>query len=88
MSEYDLELDRVISEIKGASAKRVGLQFPEGLKQKAVEVARKIEDETGATTIVFLDPTYGACDLKTMQAEKLGLDLLFHFGHLPFERVW
>jgi len=83
---YDLELDKVIEEIKKTKPKIVGLTFPEGLKDQAVEVAEKIETETGATTITFTDPTYGACDLKDEQAEKLGVDLLVHFGHTKFEK--
>ncbi|MFH1834694.1 MAG: diphthamide synthesis protein [Methanobacteriota archaeon] len=83
--KYDLEVERIISEVKKEKAEVVGLQFPEGLKHKAVEVAREIEEKTGVTTITFIDPTYGACDLKTGQAEKIGVDLLVHFGHNKFK---
>ena len=83
--DYDLEVDKVIAQIRESKAKRVGLEFPEGLKEKALEVAAQLEDETGCETIILSDPTYGACDLKTAQAERLGLDLLVHFGHTPFE---
>jgi len=83
--KYDLEIERIVSVVTKEKAKIVGLQFPEGLKQKAVEVAREIEEKTGVTTITFIDPTYGACDLKTGQAEKMGVDLLVHFGHNKFK---
>ena len=78
---YDFELDRVVSEIKKAKAKKVGLQFPEGLKTKAVEIAGEIENRTDARTYIFIDPVYGACDTKEKDAEMLGLDLVIHFGH-------
>ncbi len=81
MMRYDFELGRVGSEVRKAGARRVGLQFPEGLKSYAVELASRIEDETDATVVVFVDPTYGACDTKDEQAVKLGLDLIVHFGH-------
>lgn len=84
MNDYDLELDRVTAEVKKAKAKRVGLQFPEGLKDRALEVARDVEAKTKATVIVMADPTYGACDIKREQAKKLGIDLLVHFGHTEF----
>jgi 2-(3-amino-3-carboxypropyl)histidine synthase len=84
MTDYDLEVDRVVKEVRKVKAKRVGLQFPEGLKDKALEVASKIEAKTKATVIVMADPTYGACDVKTQQAKKLGIDLLVHFGHTEF----
>jgi len=86
MTDYDFELEKVVAEVKSSGVKRVGLQFPEGLKDKAAEVARRVEDETGAVCIVFSDPTYGGCDLKTGQAEKLGVDLLVHFGHTEFHK--
>jgi len=84
MSEYDLEVARIIAEVLKSKARRVGLQFPEGLKDKAVEVALEIEGRTLAKVFIFTDPTYGACDLKKGQAEKLKFDLLVHFGHTRF----
>lgn len=81
---YDLELDKVVSEVVGARAKVVGLQFPEGLKEHAVEVASEVESRTQAKVVVFIDPSYGACDLKKEQVMALGLDLLVHFGHTKF----
>ena len=41
----------------------VGLQFPEGLKTNAVDIARIIENNTDATVIISADPCYGACDV-------------------------
>lgn len=81
---YDFELDRVVREIRKSKAKLVGLQFPEGLKTRAVDVAREIEGKTGCTTVIFADPCYGACDTKEMEAEQLGVDVVFQFGHDPF----
>lgn len=79
--EYDFELNKIISEIKKNKAKLVGLQFPEGLKDRAVEIANAVEKETKTKTVTFIDPIYGACDLREQDAEKLGLDMIVHFGH-------
>jgi 2-(3-amino-3-carboxypropyl)histidine synthase len=79
--DYDFELLRAIEEVKKNKAKLVGLQFPEGLKTHAVDVARQIEKETGAKTVTFIGPVYGACDTKEREAEMLGVDLVIHFGH-------
>jgi 2-(3-amino-3-carboxypropyl)histidine synthase len=79
--DYDFEIGRIIEEIKRSDAKLVGLQFPEGLKTYAVEIAKEIEEKTKAKTFIFIDPVYGACDTKEKQAEMLGLDVVFHFGH-------
>ncbi|MEA1925275.1 MAG: diphthamide synthesis protein [Candidatus Altiarchaeota archaeon] len=84
MSEYDFELDKILKEIKSSEAGMVALQFPEGLKTYAVSVAAEVEDKTNATALIFVDPTYGACDIKECQLEKLGVDLLVHFGHTKF----
>ncbi len=81
MEEYDYETDRIVSEIKKNKAKYVGLEFPEGLKVHAVKVAAEIEEKTGAVTVIFTDPVYGACDSKETDAECLSLDMMVHYGH-------
>ncbi|MFH0860548.1 MAG: diphthamide synthesis protein [Candidatus Altiarchaeota archaeon] len=84
MTDYDLEIERIMREIRNSNAKVVGLQFPEGLKEKAVEIAERIEEETGCIAVIFVDPTYGACDTKDSVSERVGVDLLVHFGHTEF----
>lgn len=79
--EYDFEAQRVVSEIKKRGSKLVGLQFPEGLKVKGVELADVIERSTGAKTIISIDPCFGACDLRDDELARLGCDLLVHFAH-------
>jgi len=82
--EYDFELDRVCEEIKKRKAKLVGLQFPEGFKTRALGIAEEIEARTGCATAIFADPCYGACDTRNDEAKRLGLDLIFQFGHDEF----
>jgi len=79
--DYNLEIDRILKEIKKSKAKFVGLQFPEGLKMYAIDIAKEIEEKTDAKTVIFINPTYGACDTKGKDAEMLNLDLVIHFGH-------
>ncbi|HEX54710.1 MAG: hypothetical protein DRO90_02275 [Candidatus Altiarchaeales archaeon] len=81
MNEYDFELDRIIGEIKKNNAKLIALQFPEGLKKYAVEIAEEIEKNTESMVIIFIDPVYGACDRMEIESKFLGIDLVFHFGH-------
>ena len=80
-ADYDFETDRIIEEVKKKNAKRVGLQFPEGLKTYAVGVAELIEKETGTHAVIFIDPVYCACDTKDKDAQLLGLDMVVHYGH-------
>jgi 2-(3-amino-3-carboxypropyl)histidine synthase len=86
---FDFEEERLKQEIARLGAKRVLLQLPEGLKPEAPRLAKIIE-KTGALPIVSADPCYGACDLATLEAESLAVDLIIHFGHaklLKHEKV-
>ena len=79
---YDLELDKIILEIKKSKAKIVLLQFPDGLKQYATAVVDYLEEKTKATFIVWLGTCYGACDTPVgVDKIKPKIDLVIQFGH-------
>jgi 2-(3-amino-3-carboxypropyl)histidine synthase len=80
--KYDLELERVISEIKKAKAKLILLQFPDGLKPYATAVVDYLEDKTNAEFLIWLGTCFGACDTP-LEVEKLKpkVDLIIQFGH-------
>ncbi len=80
---FDLRPDYIINVIKKTGAKIVGFQFPEGLKRKGPELAKKVEEATSAEIIISGDPCYGACDLDRTLLEQV--DILFHFGHAELE---
>jgi len=82
MSGHELEINEIIARIRELNAKFVGLQFPEGLKLHAVDVARQIESETGTTVIISADPCFGACDVADVDMNGM-VDVLIHFGHKP-----
>jgi 2-(3-amino-3-carboxypropyl)histidine synthase len=65
---------------------RILLQFPEGLKQNALEYARKLEKE-GNEIFISSSPSFGACDLAINEARKLGVNKLIHFGHAEFHKI-
>ena len=65
---------------------RILLQFPEGLKQKALEHAKKLERE-GNEVFISASPTFGACDLALDEARNLKVDKLVHFGNAEFHHV-
>lgn len=86
---YDLEEERLKEEIRKRGAKCVLFQLPEGLKNEGPRLA-SIAEEAGALAIVSADPCYGACDLAVQEAQSLGADLLFHYGHsemMPQQQV-
>jgi 2-(3-amino-3-carboxypropyl)histidine synthase len=75
----DFRLAEVCSFIKERHAGLVALQFPEGLKVHALEVAEELERMSGCRCVVLGDPCYGACDFASHYAQFA--DLLVHFGH-------
>lgn len=77
--KYNLEIDRVIGEIRKAKARRVCIQLPDGLKQYAGEIKDNLERGTKAEILIWLGSCYGACDIPDV--EKLGVDLLVQWGH-------
>lgn len=78
--KYNLELERVVSEIKKANAKTVLLHLPDGLKPKAEEIQIKISKETNALVLIWAGSNFGACDIP-VDTERVGVDMIIHFGH-------
>ena len=78
MPKDDFEFDRCVQAVLRSGAKTVGLQFPAGLKTRAVEIAQRLHDETDIPVILSADPSFGACDVKQMP-----VDLIVHLGHAP-----
>ena len=80
--KYDLELERIISEIKKAKAKLVLLQFPDGLKPWATSVVDFLETRTSARFLIWFGSCYGACDIPIgLEKLKPKIDLIVQFGH-------
>ncbi len=79
MERFELDLERIFKVIEDKNCKKVGLQFPEGLKRQAIGIARAIEEKTGSNVIISGNPCFGACDIDMMLAGRV--DILFHFGH-------
>ena len=74
--KYDLELDKVVKEIKKQKAKLVCIQLPDGLKPEAGKIKDILEKNTDAEVLIWLGSCYGACDTP-----KLDVDLLIQWGH-------
>jgi 2-(3-amino-3-carboxypropyl)histidine synthase len=81
MSSIDLHLPEVAAKIKKKGARRVALQFPEGLKVRALEAAAFLSQESGAEIMVLGDACFGACDVDSSALRFA--DVLVHFGHAP-----
>ncbi len=78
--DYDLELDKCVNEINKQKAKNVLIQLPDGLKPKATEIAKYLEEKTKANIFIWLNSCYGACDIPNVK----NTDLIIQFGHSDF----
>ncbi|MDR3205919.1 MAG: diphthamide synthesis protein, partial [Candidatus Methanoplasma sp.] len=78
---FDLEIERINDWIRNRGFDSVALQFPEGLKLRALEVSDLIFKSTGVRAVILGHPCYGACDLFTDYRKYASA--LIHFGHSP-----
>ncbi|MFQ5907357.1 MAG: diphthamide biosynthesis enzyme Dph2 [Thermoplasmata archaeon] len=76
--EAALELEPALEAIRDRGCRTVGIQFPDGLRLRALQVAERLERETGVTAMVSAQPTFGACDVPRMP-----VDLVVQVGHAP-----
>ncbi|WP_149528546.1 diphthamide biosynthesis enzyme Dph2 [Sulfuracidifex tepidarius] len=82
---YDFQENYVIQEIKKRGAKRILLQFPEGLRYFSSDIVKDISSALpNVEIIVSGDSSWGACDVAEHEARQLGADLIVHYGHSPY----
>ena len=75
--QYEIDLDKIIKEIKQSKAKTVLLQFPEGLKPYALDFVDYFKEKIKSIEFrIWLGTCFGACDIP-----KTDYDLLIQFGH-------
>ncbi len=72
-----------IKKLKRIKARKILVQFPEGLKLKIQEIAEELE-KNGFDVLICLEPCFGACDLRDEEALRLGCDAILHIGHEKF----
>ncbi|CAM8899872.1 unnamed protein product [Rhodiola kirilowii] len=81
-SNYNFEVHKCVWRIKSSKAKRVALQFPEGLLMYALHLSDIFQSFAEVDDCLILgDVTYGACCIDDFSAVALGADLLIHYGH-------
>ncbi|MBI5798047.1 hypothetical protein HZA98_04050 [Candidatus Woesearchaeota archaeon] len=74
--EYDLELDRIVEEIKKANAKTVLIQLGDGLKPQGTQVIDYLQKRTEAQLFLWADSCFGVCDVP-----QAPVDLVIQVGH-------
>ncbi len=78
MEQTDRLIERCAQAIKRSKARTVGLQFAAGFRIRAVDIAKRLEEETNVSVTLCADPTFGACDIREMP-----VDMVVHIGHAP-----
>ncbi|KAI9665673.1 MAG: Diphthamide biosynthesis protein 1 [Bathelium mastoideum] len=81
-TNYSFEIHKTIHRIRSTEAKKVALQFPEGLLLFATTISDILTRFcSGIETLIMGDVTYGACCIDDYTARALGCDLLVHYAH-------
>ena len=76
-------MKEAIEKLKKLKAKRVFVQFPEGLTLRIQDIAKDLE-KNGFEVVISVEKCFGACDIKENEAKLLGCDAILHIGHEPF----
>jgi 2-(3-amino-3-carboxypropyl)histidine synthase len=76
-------MEKVVKKLKQIGAKKILVQFPEGLKLRIQDITKKIE-ENGIETVICVESTFGACDIRDDEGKRLGCDAILHIGHEKF----
>ncbi|MGV8172518.1 MAG: hypothetical protein ACP5OA_07550 [Candidatus Woesearchaeota archaeon] len=80
---YDLELERVVKDIRVHKAKKILIQLGDGLKPRAADIQEYIQKNIPDCKIHFwLNSCYGKCDIPGIIDNKDNdYDMLIQFGH-------
>ena len=82
---YNLDLEKVVEEIKKQKAKQILIQLPDGIKHRSDEVADFIEKNTDTKAFIWLGSCFGACDLP-LNTSFINIDLIIQWGHNRFNK--
>jgi 2-(3-amino-3-carboxypropyl)histidine synthase len=73
----------VVKKLKRLKAKRIFVQFPEGIRLKIQKIVKELE-EKGFEVILCVEKCFGACDVRENEAKSLGCNVILHIGHEKF----
>ena len=81
-SNYAFEIHKSVHKVRSLGAKKIALQFPEGLLLFATTISDIFTQFCpGSETVIMGDVTYGACCIDDYTARALECDLLIHYAH-------
>lgn len=82
---YNLDLNKLIQEIKKRNSEQVLIQLPDGLKNKSNQIVDFVEAKTKAKAFIWFGNCFGACDLP-LGLDILKIDLIVQWGHNRFNK--
>eukprot|EP01156_Anaeramoeba_ignava_P007870 Anaeramoba_ignava/a354268_6.p1 GENE.a354268_6~~a354268_6.p1 ORF type:complete len:290 (+),score=75.98 a354268_6:1-870(+) len=88
---YNFEIHKTLWRIRIYKAKRVGLQFPEGLVRYSCVISKILEKFGSVETVIMADVVYGSCCIDDFTARALQIDFLVHYGHsclIPIDKCF
>ena len=76
-------IEDVIKKLKKLKARKVFIQFPEGLRLRVQGIAKNLE-KSGFEVVLCVEKCFGACDVREHEAKLLRCDVILHIGHEEF----
>jgi 2-(3-amino-3-carboxypropyl)histidine synthase len=76
-------LDGALEKLKELNAKRVFVQYPDGITAKLPEISKELES-AGFECVFCLNTTFGACDVRESEAKLMKCDAILHIGHADY----
>ncbi|MEM5869844.1 MAG: diphthamide biosynthesis enzyme Dph2 [Candidatus Aenigmatarchaeota archaeon] len=73
----------ILEKLKILNAKRILVQFPEGLRLRIQKILNELE-KNGFEPILSVEKCFGACDVRENEAKLLKCDAILHIGHERF----
>src|SRR3990172_5910775 len=77
------DFESIVKKLGELRAKRIFIQFPEGLKTKIQEISNNLE-KNNFEPVICMESTFGACDLREDEAKRLNCDAILHIAHSDF----
>ena len=80
MKVFEDGLEDAVKKLKAKEARRIFVQYPEGIKLRLQEIIRRLE-KGGFEVLTCLQECFGACDIRDNEAARFGCDTILHIGH-------
>jgi len=82
---YELEIERIVKEVKKTKAKKVLLQFPDAFKPYSASIVDELKKQLPKTEFfIWMSSCFGACDTPNVNPKDF--NLFVQFGHSSWNK--